>query len=122
MVMSRYKFVSKMLSGKNRVLEIGCGDAFCTRIVLQEVGHVSAIDFDPMLIEDANQRMEEKWSFDCWVHDIAACSVEGTFNAAYAIDVIEHISLFRRQKIMRINRHPKRLRQHQCYLKSFSFL
>jgi len=34
---SRYKFVSKMLSGKAHVLEVGCADAFGTRIVMQEV-------------------------------------------------------------------------------------
>jgi len=90
-VMSRYKFVAKMLSGKSNVLEIGCGDAFCTRIVLQEVRNICAVDFDPMLIEDAVERMEEKWSFDCRVHDIASCPVEGTFDAAYAVDVVEHI-------------------------------
>lgn len=90
-VMSRYKFVAKMLSGKKRVLEIGCGDAFCTRIVLQEVEEICAIDFDSMLVEDANKRMEEKWTFDCRVHDMVSGPVDGTFDAAYAVDVIEHI-------------------------------
>ena len=31
---SRYKFVSKMLAGASSVLEVGCADAFATRIVL----------------------------------------------------------------------------------------
>ena len=35
--LSRYKFVAKMLSGANHVLEVGCADAFGTRIVVQEV-------------------------------------------------------------------------------------
>ena len=30
--MARYKFVSKMLEGRQRVLEVGCADAFCTRL------------------------------------------------------------------------------------------
>jgi hypothetical protein len=34
-VLSRYKFVAKMLSGANRVLEVGCGDGWPIRIVLQ---------------------------------------------------------------------------------------
>src|SRR5262249_11587737 len=38
--LSRYKFVAKMLSGSNHVLEIGCGDAFGSRIVRQEVCHL----------------------------------------------------------------------------------
>ena len=48
--LSRYKFVSKMLAGRSNVLEIGCGDAFGTRIVQAEVGKFTAIDFDPVSI------------------------------------------------------------------------
>jgi len=33
--LSRYKFVSKILAGCNSVLEVGCADAFGTRIVQQ---------------------------------------------------------------------------------------
>src|ERR1035441_10302667 len=32
--LARYKFVAKMLTGKNRVLEVGCADAFGTRLVV----------------------------------------------------------------------------------------
>ena len=35
--LSRYKFVSKILEGKNDVLEIGCGDGWFSRIVKQTV-------------------------------------------------------------------------------------
>src|SRR5579864_1729048 len=42
--LARYKFVAKMLAGRNNVLEIGCADAFGTRIVQQAVGKVTAID------------------------------------------------------------------------------
>ncbi|HVA40067.1 MAG TPA: hypothetical protein VNF49_05345, partial [Candidatus Binataceae bacterium] len=45
--LARYKFVAKMLSGKKHVLEVGCGDAFASRIVKQEVGKLTVIDFDP---------------------------------------------------------------------------
>ena len=40
-----------LYAGK-RVLEIGCGDAFATRIVQQTVEKVTAIDFDPIFIEN----------------------------------------------------------------------
>ena len=36
-LLARYKFVAKMLSGCHNAGEVGCGDAFGTRIVLQEV-------------------------------------------------------------------------------------
>lgn len=90
-MLSRYKFVAKLLCGKRIVLEVGCGDAFGTRIVLQEVGSVCAVDYDPIFIKDANSRMEKDWKFDCRVHDILEAPVEGRFEAAYAIDVLEHI-------------------------------
>ena len=58
--LSRYKFVAKMLSGFTNVLEIGCADAFGTRIVQQSVTSVSACDFDPIFIEDASQTYKSK--------------------------------------------------------------
>lgn len=90
-LLSRYKFVAKMLSGKKKVLEIGCGDAFGTRIVLQEVSKICAVDFDPILVKDVNKRMEKGWRFDCRVHDIIASPLSEKFDAAYCLDVIEHI-------------------------------
>jgi len=90
-VLSRYKFVSKMLSGKQRVLEVGCGDGFPIRIVLQEVANVHGVDIDPLFVDDANERMDPQWPFTCAVHDITQGPVPGTFDAAYSLDVLEHI-------------------------------
>lgn len=90
-VLSRYKFVAKMLQGAGRVLEVGCGDAFATRLVQQAVGTVTAVDFDEVFIEDARRRMHPKWPLDLRVHDIAQGPVQGTFEAAYTLDVIEHV-------------------------------
>lgn len=91
-VLARYKFVAKMLSGLGRVLEVGCADAFATRIVLQEVGSVTAVDFDPVFIADVQARMDPRWPVDCRVHDMLSGPVPGPFDAAYAIDVFEHIA------------------------------
>ena len=88
---SRYKFVAKMFSGLNRVLEVGCADAFATRIVVQEVKSVTASDFDPVFIEDVKRRMDPRWKFDCLVHDMLAGPVAGGFDGAYSMDVLEHI-------------------------------
>jgi SAM-dependent methyltransferase len=90
-VLSRYKFAAKMLSGLGRVLEIGCADAFGTRIVVQETGAVTAVDFDPVLIKDVAARMDPHWKFEARVHDILKGPVSGGFDAAYALDVLEHI-------------------------------
>ena len=52
-LLSRYKFAAKMLAGCDRVVEIGCGDGFGSRVVAQDGIHVTAIDFDPELLESA---------------------------------------------------------------------
>src|ERR1044071_5618447 len=88
---SRYKFAAKMLSGCRHVLEVGCADAFGTRIVQQEVGKVTATDFDPMFVEDARCRMEERWKFDVFVHNMIEKPFPGSYDGAFALDVIEHI-------------------------------
>ncbi len=90
--LSRYKFVAKMLSGRKHVLEVGCADAFGTRIVCQEVGELTAVDLDPNFVDDANMRMSRKWPFTCFAHDMLAGPVPGKFDGVFALDVLEHIS------------------------------
>jgi len=90
--LARYKFVAKMLSGRARVLEVGCADAFGTRLVQQEVDHVTALDFDPTFIEDAKSRANPSWPLDLAVHDMLAGPFPGKFDAAFCLDVLEHIA------------------------------
>ena len=89
--LSRYKFVAKMLSGADHVLEVGCADAFGTRIVVQEVGKLTAVDFDPLFVEDTNARMSDRWKFTCKTHDMLQGPLPGSFDGMYALDVLEHI-------------------------------
>src|SRR2546423_5657205 len=89
--LSRYKFVGKMLSGLDRVLEVGCADAFGSRVVKQEVNHLTVTDFDPIFIENAAEVMDPRWPYAAKVHDMVRGPIEGNFEAAYALDVIEHI-------------------------------
>lgn len=86
-----YKFVAHMLRGKQRVLEVGCGDAFMSRIVQQEVGNLIAVDFDPVLINDALERTIDPWPIDLRVHDFLDGPILEEFDAAYSLDVLEHI-------------------------------
>ena len=89
--LSRYKFVAKMLSGSEHVLEVGCADAFGTRVVVQEVKQLTAVDFDPLFVEDTNARMSPRWRFACHVHNMLDGPVKGEFDGVYALDVLEHI-------------------------------
>jgi 2-polyprenyl-3-methyl-5-hydroxy-6-metoxy-1,4-benzoquinol methylase len=91
-LLARYKFVSKMFGGMDRVLEIGCADAFGTRIVLQEVKRLTAVDFDPVFVQDANERMDPRWPFECRQHDILGGPVDGVYDGIFSLDVIEHIA------------------------------
>jgi hypothetical protein len=88
---SRYKFVSKMLSGRRNVIEIGCGDAFNAPIVMQEVKQLTVTDFDPEFIKDAAARTPPEYPYAAKVHNFLDGPIEGCFDAAYLLDVLEHI-------------------------------
>lgn len=92
-LLSRYKFVAKMLTRRNRVLEVGCGDAVGTPIVLQTVGHVHGVDFEPLVLNDAIERYRREGVTNATfsIHDMIQMSLPGTFDAAFSLDVIEHI-------------------------------
>jgi 2-polyprenyl-3-methyl-5-hydroxy-6-metoxy-1,4-benzoquinol methylase len=90
-VLARYKFVAKMLSGRSSVAEVGCGDAFGTRIVLQEVDSVDVYDFDAVFIEDIRQRPSQRWPMTAMVHDIVLGMLPRRYDGIYSLDVIEHI-------------------------------
>ncbi len=89
--LSRYNFVAKMMAGRKHVLEIGCADAFGTRIVRQEIEKVTVTDFDPVFIDDVKKRMNPRWKFEAFVHDILSGPVPGKYDGAFALDVLEHI-------------------------------
>lgn len=90
-MLSRYKFVSKMLSGRNKVAEIGCGDAFGSRIVLQEVKHLNVFDIDPIFVADIDSRANSRWPLKPGIHDILQGPLAEKHDAIYSLDVIEHI-------------------------------
>jgi len=90
-LLARYKFCSKLLAGKNTVLEVGCGDSFGTGIVLQTVKKVHGIDIEPLIIKDNIERTEYGARCSYEVLDITLHSPGIRFDGAFALDVIEHI-------------------------------
>lgn len=98
--LARYKFVSKMLAGKQRVLEVGCGDAFASRIVKQEVAALTVIDFDPVFIRDIEERADPAWPISAAVHDMLAGPFKGVFDGIYSLDVLEHIAADQERRFM----------------------
>ena len=92
--LARHKFVAKMFSGLDRVIEVGCGDAFASRLLHPEVKEIHSIDFDPVFINDAQKRVEPGWPVTFAVHDIVKdgpYTTGGRFDAAFSLDVVEHI-------------------------------
>lgn len=75
-VLARYKFVSKMLEGYGKVLEVGAADGIASEVVRRAVGKLLCIDLVPSGMVES--------------HDILSEPLRG-FDAAYALDVIEHI-------------------------------
>ena len=96
-VLSRYKFVSKMLAGKSNVLEVGCGDGWASRVVAQNVDNLSLCDFDPVFIDLINSRpkmQNDAFQFkNCFVHDFSSSELkeDEKYDAVYACDVLEHV-------------------------------
>src|SRR6185436_10473951 len=56
-VLARYKFPAKMFDEMNKVIEVGCGDAFGTPIVAQHVKKVVAIEPDQRHIDSNKKRL-----------------------------------------------------------------
>jgi hypothetical protein len=89
--LSRYKFVAKMLRYQSSVVEVGCGDAFGSRIVAQAVTRLHLLEPDPVLHASAATADLARWNMHLHHHDLLEGPYSGYFDAAYAIDVLEHI-------------------------------
>jgi len=91
-LLARYKFVAKMFAGLDRVMEVGCGDAFGSRVVRQEVRHLTVLDIDPVFVADIRARADAKWPMRADCHDMLSGPYGGGFDGAYSLDVLEHIA------------------------------
>lgn len=92
-VLSRYKFTSKLLGRRGRILEVGIGDGLGAALIAQEGNQVVGVDIEPFAMDNA---ANTKWTRDrirFATHDMTAGPflTEAPFDAAYSIDVIEHI-------------------------------
>tara|TARA_B100000900_G_scaffold400584_1_gene404385 strand:+ start:805 stop:2250 length:1446 start_codon:yes stop_codon:yes gene_type:complete len=90
--LSRYKFVSKMFVGFDRVLEVGCADAFGSPLVMNEVNNFSACDFDEHFINDAKRTHAHKNNIDFFVHDMVSSPTSKKYEGLFCLDVLEHIN------------------------------
>jgi cyclopropane fatty-acyl-phospholipid synthase-like methyltransferase len=94
--LSRYKFVAKLLNGRQKVLEIGCGDGWASRIVAQRVGSLVLTDYDPLFVDEAlNQIKQYRYkghqNVRCHVHNFIDDVYREEVDGVFALDVLEHI-------------------------------
>jgi len=92
--LSRYKFVSKLLKGKNRVLEIGCWDGACSMLVAKNVNELYAIDFYRKHVDDAKKfvsKLQKNIFFSGEDFLDFNKNYLDKFDAIYSVDVLEHI-------------------------------
>ena len=88
--LARYKFVAKMFSNFDRVLEVGCQEGFGAALVSQNVNHLHGVDFYVPHIESCNRRIKsKKMTFEA--ADILTGPISNNFQGAFALDVLEHI-------------------------------
>jgi 2-polyprenyl-3-methyl-5-hydroxy-6-metoxy-1,4-benzoquinol methylase len=91
--LARYKFVSKMFDGYKKVLEVGCGDGFGSKIVKQTVDEIYLSDFDPLFVDYVNNSDTRKWVSEAFIYDgITGLTPSfAPFDGIYSLDVLEHI-------------------------------
>jgi len=80
----------------HRVLEIGCGAGTLTELLaeaLEPRGFVVGVDFSPMSIEAAKERLARFTNVRLDIGDALKIEVEGRFDVVVLPDVIEHIPL-----------------------------
>jgi 2-polyprenyl-3-methyl-5-hydroxy-6-metoxy-1,4-benzoquinol methylase len=90
-VLSRYKFVAKMLQGRDRVMEVGSGDGIGLSLVAQAAGHVYAVDWDQRLLDGNARRLKHLANVTHVLADLNNESPDIKVDAAYWIDVLEHL-------------------------------
>lgn len=89
--LARYKFVAKMLAGRGTVLEVGPGDGIGLPIIAQAVDKVIAVDWDQRLIDGNKRRLKDIDNIEHLCVDLNKVTLDAKADAAFSIDVVEHI-------------------------------
>ena len=90
-ILARYRFISKMLSGRQSVAQFGCSDGFGPRIVHEVTGNVTVYDRDPGAIASFRRWHSTEWPIEASVHDIIAGRLPRNHDAIYSLDAIQFV-------------------------------
>ncbi len=86
--LSRYKFVSKMFADYDKVLEVGAGDGFGSRIVKDVVKKLDLTDNEILNLKFYDKKNIQSPYF---IHDFCLNKLSKKYDGIYLLDVIEHI-------------------------------
>ena len=100
-VLARYKFCAKMLQAKERVIEVGGGDGIGLAVVAEAVGHLTMVDWDETQLDDVKKRQAHLSNVSYLLHDMNQSAPPITADAAYMVDVIEHLEPKREADFMK---------------------
>lgn len=89
-MLARYKHAARLLPQRNiKVLELGCGEGFCTQLLVQAGNSVTGVDADVSAIRETSD-LPSHCTYIC---DDFLDKTYGSFDAVVSLDVIEHIPL-----------------------------
>jgi 2-polyprenyl-3-methyl-5-hydroxy-6-metoxy-1,4-benzoquinol methylase len=101
--LARYKFVAKMFSGFQNVLEVGAADGFGGYIVAQNVKSLTCVDIDPRLVASARQSVSEystNITFETGDIEDDQFMPDQLFDGVFLLDVLEHIPIHKENKFL----------------------
>jgi SAM-dependent methyltransferase len=91
-MLARYKFVAKMFSGFADVLEVGCGDAWASRVVKQHVHRLTGVDMDERFLRQAAYNANGNWTISLREQNVLCEPINSLHDGIYLLDVLEHVS------------------------------
>jgi len=90
--LARYKFVARMIKKTDRLLEVGSGSGIGAMFLSQHCAHVTGIEIKTTEVDEARS-VNQRSNVDFHVTDLFSLDAKPTYDAAIALDVIEHMPI-----------------------------
>jgi 2-polyprenyl-3-methyl-5-hydroxy-6-metoxy-1,4-benzoquinol methylase len=111
--LSRYKFVVKMLSKEDDVLEVGCGSGLGSIFIGQHCNSVTGIDEDIYEIEAA-ERLNRRRNTSFLCRNFFDYMPDQKYGAIVSLDVIEHLPEEEGERM--VGRSAEMLKDHGLFI------
>ncbi|MDD7985729.1 methyltransferase domain-containing protein [Lentisphaera marina] len=89
--LARYKFVARLVSKKDHVLEVGCGSGLGSIFMGQHAGQVTGLDVKQYELDEA-ERLNKRSNVNFIREDFFEFSEDQKFDVLVSLDVIEHFT------------------------------